>query len=64
MLAALGAVSAVYHLDKMLEWRRWEEARVAEAERLLRAHYGGERAAESGPPPAAAVSAAVPKEDT
>ena len=38
MLAALGAISAVYHLDKMLEWRRWEEERVAEAERLLRQH--------------------------
>ena len=38
MLAALGAVSTVYHVDKMLEWRRWEESRVAEAERLLRQH--------------------------
>ncbi len=38
MLAALGAVSTVYHVDKMLEWRRWEEARVAEAEKLLRQH--------------------------
>lgn len=38
MLAALGAVSGTYHLDKMLEWRRWEENRVAQAERLLRQH--------------------------
>ena len=38
MLAALGAVSGAYHLDKMLEWRRWEEARVAQAEKLLRQH--------------------------
>lgn len=49
MLAALGAVSALYHLDKMLEWRRWEERRVAEAERLLRQHYHiGEESLPSG----------------
>lgn len=39
MLAALGAVSTIYHVDRMLEWRRWEEARVAEAEKLLRHHH-------------------------
>jgi hypothetical protein len=38
MLAGLGSVSALYHLDKMLEWRRWEEVRILEAEKLLR-HY-------------------------
>jgi hypothetical protein len=38
MLAALGAVSAIYHLDKMLEWRQWEEERVLEAQKLLRQH--------------------------
>lgn len=26
MLAALGIVSSLYHGDKMLEWRRWEES--------------------------------------
>jgi hypothetical protein len=36
MLASLGGVSALYHLDKMVAWRRWEEARMASAERLLR----------------------------
>ena len=36
MLASLGGVSALYHLEKMMEWRRWEEARMAHAERLLR----------------------------
>lgn len=35
MLAALGAVSALYHLDKMVEWRAWEDARIQEAEKLL-----------------------------
>ena len=38
MLAALGGTSALYHLDKMVEWRRWEESRVAAAERLLKQH--------------------------
>lgn len=40
MLAALGGVSSLYHLDKMLEWRKWEQYRIEEAERLLRQHYG------------------------
>jgi len=52
MLAALGAVSTIYHVDKMLEWRRWEEARVAEAEKLLRHHQAlnlKQSGGESGP---------------
>jgi hypothetical protein len=35
MLASLGGVSTAYHLTKMLEWKQWEAARIAQAERLL-----------------------------
>ena len=56
MLAALGATSTLYHLDKMLEWRHYEEARLAEAERLLRAHYGGKVAADAEAPATSAPS--------
>lgn len=59
MLAALGGLSSTYHLVKWLEWRAYEAARVAEAERLLREHYRSLASGGGGSPDTAKSDAAL-----
>lgn len=47
MLAALGVVSSVYHLTKMLEWQNYDQERLRAASQLLSQYGEGPASAEA-----------------